>query len=112
MKIKLFIVLLIYYKQYLKMSCINCGGGCNALVKCPYLGTLCGGGYTEKEKGQIAFAHACVLRAQQDGIAVEEAQMRIIQEAIEAMKKEAMKKEAMGKKAVSDPTIGKRAVEV
>jgi len=89
------------------MSCINCGGGCNVLVKCPYLGIPCGGGYPGKEKRQIAFAYACVLRAQRDGITVEEAQMRIIQEAIEAMKKE-----AMGKKAVSDPTIGKRAVEV
>ena len=106
MKIKLFIILLIYYKQYLKMSCINCGRGCNALVKCPYLGIPCGGGYTEKQKAQIAFARACVLRAQQDGITVEKARMRIIQEAMEAMKKEAMEK-----KAAPDPTIGKRAVE-
>ena len=98
MKIKLFIILLIYYKQYLKMNCINCGGGCKALVECPYLDTLCGGGYTKTQKAQIAFARACVLRAQRDGITVEEAM-------------EAMKKEAMEKKAAPDPTIGKRAVE-
>jgi len=89
------------------MNCINCGGGCKALVKCPYLGIPCGGGYPGKEKRQIAFAYACVLRAQRDGITVEEAQMRIIQEAMEAVKKEAMEK-----KAAPDPTIGsKRAVE-
>lgn len=87
------------------MSCIKCRGGCKTLVECPYLGIPCGGGYTEKQEAQFAFARACVLRAQRDGITVEEAHKHM-QEAMEAMKKEAMEK-----KAVPDPTIGKRAVE-